>query len=129
MPPKRTPTIATKLAAVDHIKYEQFCRADGRTKTEVAREAILWYMKAKEQEMLDARETALEKRLRKMEDRMAGLLVKLGVGVYGLEHLFWTRTDEGVRKKLFEECYVAGVRKVKTKLRPEEEDLKKNGGG
>lgn len=128
MPPRRTPTIATKLAAVDHNKFEQFCRTEGRTKTEVAREAILYYMKVRQAEQLDEREAALEKRFHKMENRLAGLLVKLGVGIYGLEHLFWTRTDDEIRKKLFHECYVSGVRKMHDKLKPEEEDLRKTAG-
>jgi len=129
MPQRRTPTIATKLAAVDHNKFEQFCRMEGRTKTEVARDAILYYMKTKEAERLDEHQAAIEKRFHKMENRLAGLLVKLGVGIYGLEHLFWTRTDDDIRKKLFHECYVSGVRKMHDKLKPEEEDLRTTAGG
>lgn len=125
---KRTPTIATKLAAVDHIKFDQFCRIEGRTKTEVTRDAILYYMQAKQKEQLDEHQAAIEKRFHKMENRLAGLMVKLGVGIYGLEHLFWTRTDDDIRKKLFHECYVSGVRKMHDKLKPEEEDLRKTGG-
>jgi len=128
MTTKRTPTIATKLAAVDHIKYEQFCRMEGRTKTEVTRDAILYYMQAKQKEQLDEHQAAIEKRFHKMENRLAGLMVKLGVGIYGLEHLFWTRTDDDIRKKLFHECYVSGVRKMHDKLKPEEEDLRKTAG-
>jgi len=125
---KRTPTIATKLAAADFNKFEQLCRVEGKTKTEVAREAILYYMGAKEAEAINERESELEQRFHKMENRLAGLLVKLGVGIYGLEHLFWTRTDDEVRKKLFHECYVSGVRKMHDKLKPEEEDLRKGAG-
>jgi len=125
---KRTPTIATKLATADFNKFEQLCRTEGKTKTEVARKAILYYMEAKEADLVDERESALEKRFHKMENRLAGLLVKLGVGIYGLEHLFWTRTEEERRKNLFHECYVSGVRKMHDKLRPEEEDLRKGTG-
>src|SRR5271165_912637 len=109
MPRKRTPTLATKLASADYVKFEQLCRMEGKTKTEVTREAILYYMRAKERDQVDERESALEKRFHKIENRLAGLLVKLGVGIYGLEHLFWTRTDEEGRKKLFHECYMSGV--------------------
>jgi hypothetical protein len=59
-----------------------------------------------------------------MENRMAGLLVKLGVGIFALEHLFWTRTDPDDRQKLFYECYVSGVKKMQSKLQPEEENLR-----
>ena len=128
MPPRRTPTIATKLAAVDHIKYEQFCRMEGMTKTEVARKAILEYMMQREQVMTDERESKLVARVKHMEDRLAGLLVKLGIGIYKLDHLFFLRTDKEMRRELFKECYVAGVRRMRDKLSKDEEDLRQSSG-
>lgn len=121
---KRTPTIATKLAAIDHIKFEQFCRVQGKTKTEIAREVILFYLQAKTAENIDEHQCALEKRLQKMENRISGLLVKLGIGLYGLEHLLWLRTDSEVRSKIFAECYTSGVNKMRTKLKDSEEELR-----
>jgi hypothetical protein len=50
---RRTPTIATKLSAIDFIKFEAFCRMEGKTKTEIAREAILLYMKVRESDTID----------------------------------------------------------------------------
>ena len=123
MPPKRTPTIATKLNRADHSKFEEYCRTVGRTKTEVAREAILDYIKGKEVEKRNVEETLLEQRLKRMEDRIAALLVKVGLGVYGLEHLFWSRTDEARRKQLFQECHKSGIEKMKNKLAPDEKSL------
>ena len=118
MTPRRTPTIATKLAAVDHIKYEQFCRMEGRTKTEVARAAILYYMKAKETEKLDEHQAAIEKRFRRMENRLAGVLGEIRRRHLRAGASFRTRTDDEIRKKLFHECYVSGVRKMHDKLKP-----------
>lgn len=125
---RRTPTIATKLAAHDHIKFDQLCRVEGKTKTEVAREAICYYMNARELEIRDEQQSALEKRLLKMENRLATLLVKLGVGIFAMEHLFWSRIDSEERGNLFSECYVSGVKKMHSKLRPEEDDLRANTG-
>jgi hypothetical protein len=128
MPKKRTPTIATKLAPVDHERYEQFCRMKGKTKTEMARAAILFYMEHNEDEFFRERDSLIEQRLKSMEDRFGGLMSKIGVGVFGLEHLFWTRTEQDLRKQLFQDCYVAGVRKMRNKLKPEEEDLRRGSG-
>ncbi|HEY9678893.1 MAG TPA: hypothetical protein V6C76_12870 [Drouetiella sp.] len=79
---RRTPTIATKLSAIDHIQFEQFCRMEGKTKTETAREAILYYMKAKEAGQLNEHQSEMVLRLKKMEERFSGLLVKLGIGIF-----------------------------------------------
>ncbi len=125
---KRTPTIATKLTLVDHERFEQFCRMKGITKTEQARKAILFYMEYNEDEFFKERDSVIEQRLKSMEDRFGGLMAKIGVGVFGLEHLFWTRTDQEFRKQLFQDCYVAGIRKMRNKLRPEEEDLRRGSG-
>lgn len=128
MPRKRTPTVATKLAPADYIKYEQVCRLEGKTKTEIARKAILDYMERREKAVSDERESKLEARLRKMEDRIAGLLVKLGIGIYKMDHLFWTRADKEIRRELFKECYVAGVRRMREKLSQDEEALRAQAG-
>ncbi|MBS2005372.1 MAG: hypothetical protein JST44_27920 [Cyanobacteria bacterium SZAS LIN-5] len=125
---RRTPTIATKLAAPDHIKFDQFCRLEGKTKTEVAREAIRYYMKTRESELLDEQQSPLEKRLLKMENRFASLLVKLGVGIFATEHLLWSRMGEDERGQLFSECYASGVKKMRSKLRPEEDELREQTG-
>ncbi|CAN5426924.1 hypothetical protein BH10CYA1_BH10CYA1_59490 [soil metagenome] len=121
---RRTPTISTKLAAIDHIKFEEFCRMEGKSKTEIARKAILLYMRLRDTEQLNDHQSALEKRVEKMENRHASLLVKIGIGVYALMHLLWTRTDEDVRPKLFAECWAEGIKQMRAKLRPEEESLR-----
>lgn len=125
---RRTPTIATKLAAPDHIKFDQFCRLEGKTKTEVAREAIRFYMNTRESELLAEQQSPLEKRVLKIENRFASLLVKLGVGIFTIESLLWSRIAEDDRGRLFSECYASGVKKMRSKLKPEEDDLREQTG-
>jgi hypothetical protein len=126
MPPRRTPTIATKLVPSDLIRFDTICRLEGKTKTEIARKAIREYIERHEKVMTDDRESLLEDRIRRMENRLAGLLVKLGIGIYKLDHLFWTRTDKDVRGELFRECHAAGVKKMKEKLTAFEEELRQS---
>ena len=64
---KRTPTIANKLTASNHLRFEQLCRIEGNTKTEVAREAILQYLHTRTQEHVDEHQSNLEKRLYKIK--------------------------------------------------------------
>jgi hypothetical protein len=121
---RRTPRMETRLAPQDFIEFDQICRMEGKTRSEMVRKAIQFYVANHERLRKEPEESALDKRLKKMEDRIAGLLVKLGIGVYKLDHLFWIRSDSSVRKELFKECYVAGVRRMREKLNKDEEELR-----
>lgn len=102
---------------------------EGKTKTEIAREAITRYVESYENQVNEERDTVLEQRLKKMEDRMAGIMVKLGIEICSMNHLFWTRTEPEVRKRLFQECYAAGVKRFKNKLKDNEERLREQAKG
>lgn len=121
---KRTPQVSTRLAPSVYADFDRLCRMEGKTKTEIARKAITWYVENHEQLLNEERDTVIEKRLRTMENRMAGLIVKLGFEMCSMNHLFWTRTDPEVRKELFSECYAAGVKRFNRKLTEDEEQVK-----
>lgn len=93
-------------------------------KTELARKAIKWYLANHEKEVHNERETEIAKSLKSIEDRLAGILVKVGMEVCSMNHLFWTRTDPEVRKELFQKCWEAGVKRMQRKLRDDEEQLR-----
>ena len=64
-PPTRTPLLNTRLSAADYVKLEQVCRAEGKTKTEILREALLGYLDRYDQDVevvsVNASPTAVEK--------------------------------------------------------------------
>jgi hypothetical protein len=120
---RRTPQIVTRLAPSTYLDFEKLCRLEGQTKSELARRAITWFIENQEQLMSNERDSVLEKRLKKMEDRIAKLLVKVGIEVCSQGHLFWTRTEREIRRDLFKECYAAGVRRMKNKLADDEDKL------
>lgn len=73
---KRDPEVRTRLRFADMERFNGVCKKEGRTNAELARAAILYYLDHYEAEQLDQRETKLEKRMRAMEDRLAGLHMK-----------------------------------------------------
>ncbi|MEZ4536979.1 MAG: hypothetical protein R3D26_18585 [Cyanobacteriota/Melainabacteria group bacterium] len=119
----RRPTVETKLSEADFVRFEQLCRLEDKTKTELAREAIRFYMDQKENKILDERESAVEQRIKKMEDRIAKLIVKVGLDVGTLHQLFWSRSDKDGRDELFTECYISAVQRLKNKLSNKEDEL------
>lgn len=126
---KRTPQISTRLAPSVYADFDRLCRLEGKTKTETARKAITWYVENHEKLLNEEKDTVIEQRLKKMEDRMAGLIVKLGFEMCSMNHLFWTRTDPEVRRELFAECYAAGVKRFNRKLTESEEGVKERAKG
>ena len=119
----RRPTVDTKLSESDYIRLDQFCRLKQRTKTEVAREAIRFYLDHQENKILDERESAVEQRIKKMEDRIAKLIVKVGLDVGTLHQLFWSRADQDGRDELFTECYISADKQLQNKLNKQEDEL------
>jgi hypothetical protein len=57
-------------------RFERVCEMENRTNAELARSAILYYLEHYEAEKLDERESKLERRMKAMEDRLAGLHMK-----------------------------------------------------
>ena len=120
---KRTPQIVTRVAPSVFMEFDKLCRLEGKTKSELARKAITWYVENQELLLSNERDSALEQRLKKMENRIASLLVKVGIEVCSQGHLFWTRTEKEIRRELFKDCYAAGVRRMKNKLKDDEDQL------
>jgi hypothetical protein len=71
---KQTSPIEVRLRPDDLAAFDQLCRVSNRKRPEVAREAILWYMEQQAKKVQDVRESKLELRIRKMENRMAALI-------------------------------------------------------
>lgn len=76
MAEKRTPSIEIKLAPSDWMQFDLACRTNGKTRGEMARLAIQHYLANQNNPVIEAKESALEQRLKKMEDRLAGLMAK-----------------------------------------------------
>ena len=41
---KQTPLIATRLATADLLRFEQICRLEGKTRSDIARKALLEFL-------------------------------------------------------------------------------------
>ena len=121
---KRRPTVSTKLNHSDFSELEKICRLDDKTKTEVVREAILSYLKQRADGTVNERESFLEERIHKMENRIASIMVKIGLDIGTVHQYIWLTTDKEVRQKLFDACRTSAVDRMRKKLSPKEIELK-----
>jgi len=76
---KRTPSIEIKLAPSDWIEFELACRVNGKNRPEMARIAIQWFLKNQERIDEEQKESIIEQRLKKTEDRIAAMIAKSSI--------------------------------------------------
>lgn len=73
----RAPQIQTRLSTDDSKRLASYCLAHKRTKTEVAREAIRWYLDNEENNAQKQRDTLYAQAIKKMADRIVAFLVPM----------------------------------------------------
>lgn len=123
-PRKRTTSFQLRLSPEDHIKFDEICRLNGKTRPEMGRIAIAWYMQHHEKLTEDQRESILEKRLRKMEDRLAALHARTAIDVGLIYHLIWRNMDKNTRDNALAWAYNATVARLKKKLSGKDAEIK-----
>ncbi len=129
--PKATPQtskLETRLNREDRARFEELVKVRGCTRTELVREAILEYLDRKEIETderkLARRDRLIVDSLKSIENRFAGLLVRLGVDLESLYALLWATTPKDTREQLFEQCYQQGQKRFRRKLHDLELEMK-----
>ena len=121
---KRSPTVETRMLVQDYERLEFVCKMAGKTKTEFVREAVLRSLDDVERGIHDARETKIEKRLKAIEDRYAGLLVRVGIDVGTLLALMSSRIPAKDRKETMDNCYSVAVKRFNKKIEGALKDMK-----
>lgn len=99
---KRQPIITTRLAEKDQARFLEMCKLEGKTQTELARQAILEMLDRQEQGMAAEIKDKLADRLKKMVDRMAALLARNNLDIGIIYQILWLRSDPEKRDKLWE---------------------------
>jgi uncharacterized protein YaaN involved in tellurite resistance len=73
---KQAPQVRTRLRSDDLERLNRICEEENKPTADIVRQAILYFMDHREADKLDQRETKLERRMKAMEDRLAGLHMK-----------------------------------------------------
>jgi hypothetical protein len=106
--------------AENHVRFDSLCRAKGKKRSELAREAVGWYLDNQEKLIADSRETLLEKRMRKMEERLAALMARTAIDVGTIFSLMYRNIDQNKSDKERDEmmawAYNTAVKRLKKKL-------------
>lgn len=121
---KQNPEVVTRLTEKAYQRLEELRKKDGITQAEIVRRAILTYLKGNQTAVEEHLTDRFEKRLKAIEDRFAGLLVRIGFDIGTIYSVLYARTDQEIRDKLFDRCYQLSVRRFNQKLKAVAGDLK-----
>lgn len=120
---KFKPTVETKLAQADSNRVAELARAEGKTKSEVVREAVLWYLEHKEELANRDRETQIAKEIKAMTDRVCGMLARQGAALGTLYELTWMSLPNEDAKEQFRAAVTTAKQKMRNRLEKDERDL------
>jgi metal-responsive CopG/Arc/MetJ family transcriptional regulator len=118
------PQIEFRLPAKDHVEFDGICRVKGKKRSELAREAVTWYLENHEKQAADSRETLLEKRMRKMEERMAALQARTAIDVGMIYMIMYRNMDHEERDQVVVWAYNNSIARLKKKLEGQAAEVK-----
>lgn len=113
--------IDTYLSAQDHQRLLSLTKVKRKTRSEVVREAVRWYLDNHEQAKPSKNESELSKNIKNMTDRICGMLARQGAQTGTLYELAW---QNHVENKI-QDRFVAASNLVKGKMRKRLEDDEK----
>jgi hypothetical protein len=120
---KQTPPVQLRLIPADHLRFDAMCRLKGKTRTQLAREAINWFLNQPEGADATSGGTDLERRLKKMEDRLAKIQVKTAIDAGMIYLLMYRNMDLNERDKAIAWAYQSSVKRLRKKLTDQQLDL------
>jgi len=130
MPKTRSQTtkLETRLNQEDRARFEELVKRRGITRTELVREALIFYLDNHESEeeaaKLAKRDKVIADSLKSIENRFASLIVRLGIDLESLYALLWASSPKENREELFEKCYRVGQERFRRKLSNLEQEFK-----
>jgi len=110
------------LAAEDRYKFEQICRAEGKTETEIARKAILQFIDSYDKKADDSARDRLADILEGMQlerkkdtERLAKLAARILIDVGTIQQVFYKRASEKDRDDLWDEARRNALERLRKK--------------
>ena len=120
---KQQRTVYTALPQNDYAKFTNLAQKKQITNSELLRAAFFFYLEHQERLEMEERDSKLEKRLKRMEDRMAGLLARTAIDVGVIYNILWRNMPEKEKEKAFKTAYKQSVERIKQKISEQDKDI------
>jgi metal-responsive CopG/Arc/MetJ family transcriptional regulator len=118
------PKVETKLSRADFKRVDELATADGVTKSEIVREAVLWYLANRDEIKNNPRESMIAGSIEAMTNRVCAMLARQGrlvATIFELTYSSMSQTPEG--KEAFEAALSAAKQKMARSVERDERDL------
>ena len=118
------PTVETKLSREDFKRVDDLAREDGVSKSELVREALLWYLANRDELRNEARDSKITGAIEAMTNRVCAMLARQGRQVGTLVELTYasmSQTKEG--KAAFESAAISAKQKMAKAIEKDEREL------
>lgn len=107
------PRVETKLTREDFKKVDELAMMENKTKSEVVRDAVLWYLENQEQIRNEERDTATGKSIDAMTNRVCAMLARQGRLIATLFELTYSNMSQTEAGK---EAFNAALQRAKQKM-------------
>ncbi len=118
------PTVETKLSREDFKRVDDLAKEDGVSKSELVRQAILWYLANRDEIKNEPRDSMITGSIEAMTNRVCAMLARQGrlIGtLFELTHTNMSQTKEG--KASFDSALAAAKQKMAKAVEKDERDL------
>jgi diacylglycerol kinase family enzyme len=118
------PKVETKLTRQDFKRVDDLAKVEGKTKSEVVREAVLWYLDHVDDLKNEQRDTVIAQSIDGMANRVCAMLARQGrqIGtIFELTYSQMSRTKEG--KASFEAASSTANQKQNRSVTRDEREL------
>lgn len=120
----RYATVYGRLVRSDEIRLQDAAKKRGIKPSAFVREAILAYLDAGDLEAADERESSLEKRLKKMEDRLAGLMARTAIDTGMIFQIVQANMNPETKDEDLLWAHSLAVKRLKKKLQGQAAEVK-----
>lgn len=130
-----SPKVETRLARKDISRLDELARAAGKSRSELARQALLWYLDNQDKLEIDLREAETAKAMRYATDqhvkainsgvdRICKMLSRQGAAIGTLYELSWMALpDDENARKAFEAASNIAKQKIRKRVELDEAEL------
>ncbi len=117
------PKVQTRLAPHDYERFHRLAYSKGLTTAQLARDAICYFLDQLDRGEADARESLLESRIRRMENRLAALLVRGNIDTGIIVSLLYSRMNKETRNSDIQHARSWAIKNLKNRLQ-ESDDVR-----
>jgi len=117
------PKIESRLASEDFKRLEAMAQAQGVSKSQIVRDAVLHYLDNRDAIAARPRESEVARAINEMTNRICGMLARQGATVGTLYELAWMSLPNEEARQAFNSAVNTAKQKMRNRLDKDEKEL------